>query len=110
MEQNEGMGGGATWWSGGIEEQYYWGAASLAQLGWAISSFRRGYAGDSRLMPIKAFGIASLFLGSVATATMGSLRASGIRSVDDMKALGENIRTSLGARPRSQKEESSGTD
>ncbi|CAI9101295.1 OLC1v1038587C1 [Oldenlandia corymbosa var. corymbosa] len=80
MEQNEGMGGGATWWSGGIEEQYYWGAASLAQLGWAISSFRRGYAGDSRLMPIKAFGIASLFLGSVATATMGSLRASGIRS------------------------------
>lgn len=101
MELNEESGGPGRW-SGGVEGCWYWAGASSAQLLWAISSFRRGYAGDSRLMPFKAFGVASLFVGSAASATIGSLRASGIHSVDDMKTLGANIRTGLGKRPRAQ--------
>ncbi|KAL9429924.1 hypothetical protein AB3S75_025332 [Citrus x aurantiifolia] len=61
---------GTHWW---------WALASTGQLGWGISSFRRGYAGDSRLMPVKAFGVASLFVGSAASASLAFLQASGIR-------------------------------
>ncbi|KAM0027340.1 hypothetical protein Hdeb2414_s0020g00568281 [Helianthus debilis subsp. tardiflorus] len=68
---NNGGGGGYWWWAG----------ASGVQLAWGIYSFRKGYAGDSRLMPLKAFGVASLFVGATATATVGTLRASGIHSV-----------------------------
>lgn len=63
---------GTHWW---------WALASTGQLGWGISSFRRGYAGDSRLMPVKAFGVASLFVGSAASASLAFLQASGIRKV-----------------------------
>ncbi|KAL3537053.1 hypothetical protein ACH5RR_000419 [Cinchona calisaya] len=81
MELTEEQSGGPGRWSGGVEEYWYWAAASSAQLVWAISSLRKGYAGDSRFMPFKAFAVASLFLGSAASATVGSLRASGIHSV-----------------------------
>ena len=80
MELNE-ESDGPRRWSGGVEGYWYWAGASSVQLLWAILSLRRGYAGDSRLMPFKAFGVASLFVGSAASATIGSLRASGIHSV-----------------------------
>ncbi|KAL0309118.1 UNVERIFIED_CONTAM: hypothetical protein Sradi_5854100 [Sesamum radiatum] len=87
-----------------VGECWWWAAASAAQLGWGISTFRKGYAGDSRLMPFKAFAVASLFVGAAASAAVASLRASGLRSVEDMKALGTNIRTELGLRPRARDE------
>ncbi|KAL0347890.1 UNVERIFIED_CONTAM: hypothetical protein Scaly_1805000 [Sesamum calycinum] len=87
-----------------VGECWWWAAASAAQLGWGISTFRKGYAGDSRLMPFKAFAVASLFVGAAASAAVASLRASGLRSVEDMKALGTNIRTELGLHPRARDE------
>ncbi|KAJ0110430.1 hypothetical protein Patl1_00137 [Pistacia atlantica] len=45
-----------------------------------------GYAGDFRLMPVKAFGIA-------ASASIAFLRASGIHKVEDLMEVGANIRT-----------------
>lgn len=65
----------------GVAEYWYWGGISSAQLLWAISSLRKGYSGDGRLMPFKAFAVASLFVGAAASATVGCLRTSGIRSV-----------------------------
>ncbi|KAL6322420.1 hypothetical protein AAG906_007974 [Vitis piasezkii] len=68
MEENgHGSGDGSHWW---------WALASAAQLGWGVFSYRRGGVGDSRLMPVKAFG------------------------VEDLKEMGANIRTGLGVRPR----------
>ncbi|KAL2892527.1 hypothetical protein RDABS01_008436 [Bienertia sinuspersici] len=61
--------GGAHWW---------WAIASTAQLGWGIRVYKKGYNGDSRFMPLKAFAVASLFVGATATAVMGALKASGI--------------------------------
>ncbi|KAK4416057.1 hypothetical protein Salat_2713100 [Sesamum alatum] len=87
-----------------VDECWWWAAASAAQLGWGISTFRKGYGGDSHLMPFKAFAVASLFVGAAASAAVASLRASGVRSVEDMKALGTNIRTELGLRPRTRDE------
>ncbi|XP_075513489.1 uncharacterized protein LOC142548821 [Primulina tabacum] len=87
----------------GVEQYWWWAAASAAQLGWGISAFRKGHAGDSRLMPFKAFSVASLFVGASACAATASLRASGIHSVEDMKVVGANIRTGLGVRPREGK-------
>ncbi|KAJ0914202.1 hypothetical protein HanPSC8_Chr06g0235921 [Helianthus annuus] len=88
---NNGGGGGGYWW---------WAAASGVQLVWGIYSFRKGYAGDSRLMPLKAFGVASLFVGATATATVGTLRASGIHSVNDAIEAGASIRSGLGVKGR----------
>ncbi|XP_031259642.1 uncharacterized protein LOC116117764 isoform X2 [Pistacia vera] len=84
----------------GIRTHWWWALASTAQLGWGISSFRKGYAGDSRLMPAKAFGVAALFVGSAASASIAFLRASGIHKVEDLMEVGANIRTGLGVRPR----------
>ncbi|KAJ6320627.1 hypothetical protein OIU77_010097 [Salix suchowensis] len=91
---------------GGIETQWWWwwAMASMAQLGWGVSAYKRGYAGDSRLMPLKAFAVASLFLGSAASASIASLQASGIHKVQDFVDLGANIRTGIGAPPRVAKE------
>ncbi|KAK9715767.1 hypothetical protein RND81_06G187700 [Saponaria officinalis] len=83
---------------------WWWGLASATQLGWGIATVRRGYAGDTNFMPLKAFGVASLFVGAAATAFVGTLRASGIHKVEDMKALGSSIRTTLGAPPRKRAE------
>ena len=58
-----------------------WAAASAAQLGWGIASFRKGYAGHSNLMPLKAFAVASLFVGAAASASLATLHASGIHKV-----------------------------
>ncbi|KAK3019677.1 hypothetical protein RJ639_004152 [Escallonia herrerae] len=66
---------------GGGGERCWW-AASFAQLAWGIYSFRKGYSGDSHLMPLKAFAVASLFLGATTTAGVGTLRSSGIYSVN----------------------------
>ncbi|KAK1408893.1 hypothetical protein QVD17_41025 [Tagetes erecta] len=88
---NNTVGGGGYWW---------WAAASGVQIAWGIYSFRKGYSGDSRLMPLKAFGVASLFVGATATATVGTLRASGIHSVKDAIEAGASIRSGLGVKGR----------
>nr|POE50194.1 hypothetical protein CFP56_73175 [Quercus suber] len=74
--------------------------ASAAQLGWAISSFKRGHVSDSHFMPFKAFSVASLFLGATSTAAVSVLHVSGIHKVEDLLEVGTNIRTGLGVRPR----------
>ncbi|CAI9786036.1 unnamed protein product [Fraxinus pennsylvanica] len=84
----------------GVAEYWWWATSSTCQLTWAVSIYRKGYAGDSHLMPFKAFAVASLFIGATATAAVASLRASGIESVEDMKLAGTNIRNRLGIRPR----------
>lgn len=66
---------------GAVAEYWFWGGITSTQLLWAMSSLRKGYAGDGRFMPFKAFAVASLFVGAAASATVGSLRASGVRSV-----------------------------
>ncbi|XP_059651631.1 uncharacterized protein LOC132299171 [Cornus florida] len=95
IAEGDGGGSGGYWW---------WAAASTVQLVWGIHSYRRGFAGDSRFMPLKAFAVASLFVGATASATVGTLRASGIHSVGDAKELGESIRTELGIPPKARDE------
>ncbi|KAF3967446.1 hypothetical protein CMV_008554 [Castanea mollissima] len=105
MEENEGGGAGG---GGGTGTETYshiwWALASAAQLGWAISSFKRGHAGDSHFMPFKAFSVASLFVGATATAAVSVLHVSGIHKVEDLLEVGANIRTGLGVRPRARDE------
>ncbi|KAL7258604.1 hypothetical protein ACSBR1_004677 [Camellia fascicularis] len=66
-----GGGGGGYWW---------WSAASTAQLALGIKSYRKGFSGDSRFMPLKAFSVASLFVGATASAAVAFLHSSGIHS------------------------------
>jgi hypothetical protein len=60
---------------------WWWALASVAQLGWGVSSVRRGCAGVPRLMPLKAFAVASLFVGATASASVSAQHASGIYKV-----------------------------
>ncbi|KAK7293259.1 hypothetical protein RJT34_16122 [Clitoria ternatea] len=85
---------------GGI--QWGWGVASAAQMGLGIRSYAKGYAGDSRFMPFKAFAVASLFLGSAASASVLLLQANGIHTVEDLMVAGANLRAKLGLPPRTQ--------
>ncbi|KAK4744846.1 hypothetical protein SAY87_011158 [Trapa incisa] len=87
---------------GGSRSHWWWALGGAAQIGWGISSFLRGCAGDSRLMPFKAFSVASLFVGGAASASFAALQASGIRKVEDLMEVGANIRRSLGVRPRAR--------
>ncbi|KAM1063689.1 hypothetical protein ACFX15_027305 [Malus domestica] len=91
--------------SGGSHTHLWWAGASAAQLGWAVMSSRKGCAGNSFTMPFKAFAVASLYVGSVATAGIAGLHASGIREVEDLVELGANIRTGLGVPRRRSREE-----
>nr|KYP49708.1 hypothetical protein KK1_028576 [Cajanus cajan] len=50
-------------------------------MGLGMRSFAKGYAGDSRFMPLKAFAVASLFVGSAASASLLILQANGIHKV-----------------------------
>ncbi|KGN56372.1 uncharacterized protein LOC101221895 [Cucumis sativus] len=95
MEENGGSdaGSNAHWW---------WAFAGAAQLGWGIASFRRGFIGDSSNMPLKAFAVASLFVGAAASSTIASLKASGIHKVEDVMEVGARIRSGLGIRSRAQ--------
>lgn len=63
---------GGYWW---------WGIASSAQMAAGIGSYRSGYNGDGRFMPLKAFTVASLFVGAGATAFAGFLNLTGIHKV-----------------------------
>ncbi|KAM1262725.1 hypothetical protein ACFX13_028488 [Malus domestica] len=91
--------------SAGSHTHLWWAGASAAQLGWAVMSSRKGCAGNSFTMPFKAFAVASLYVGSVATAGVAGLHASGIREVEDLVELGANIRTGLGVPRRRSREE-----
>ncbi|KAJ7962037.1 StAR lipid transfer-like protein [Quillaja saponaria] len=88
----------------GDRTHWWWALASGAQLGWGICSFMKGCAGDSHLMPFKAFAVASLFVGAGASASVAGLQASGIHKVEDLLEVGASIRTSLGipSRPQAQ--------
>ncbi|PON60890.1 StAR lipid transfer-like protein [Parasponia andersonii] len=103
-EGDSGTGTGTGAGSPKIVTHWWWGAASAGQLGLGIASFRRGYAGHSNLMPLKAFAVASLFVGAAASASFAALHASGIHKVEDMMEVGANIRTGLGIRPRARDE------
>ncbi|RZR73314.1 hypothetical protein BHM03_00022652 [Ensete ventricosum] len=72
MAETEG-GGPRRWW--------WWAAASSSQLVAGIAWYRRGYCGNGVTMPFKAFAIATMFVGSGATAVGGSLLATGIHDV-----------------------------
>ncbi|OWM64876.1 hypothetical protein CDL15_Pgr028593 [Punica granatum] len=98
-DENGGGGGDA---GGGSRSHWLWALGGATQIGWGISSFLRGYAGDCRFMPFKAFSIASLFVGGAASASFAGLQASGIRKVEDLMEVGANIRTSLGIPPRAR--------
>ncbi|XVF22804.1 hypothetical protein REPUB_Repub12eG0202400 [Reevesia pubescens] len=97
VEENSGGGDGDKT---RIDSHWYWAIASVAQFGWAVSSYGKGCAGDHRLMPLKAFAVASLFLGASTSASVAFLKASGIHKVEDLMEVGANIRTGLGIRPR----------
>ncbi|KAK9131388.1 hypothetical protein Sjap_011875 [Stephania japonica] len=60
---------------------WFWALASSTQLGAGVVSYRRGCSGDSRLMPFKAFVVASLFVGAGATSAAGLLNFFGIHKV-----------------------------
>ncbi|THU55226.1 hypothetical protein C4D60_Mb11t04340 [Musa balbisiana] len=83
MEEAAG-GGGRRWW--------WWAAASSTQLAAGIAWYRRGCSGSGVTMPFKAFAIATMFVGSGATAVGGALLATGIDDVDDMKEVGASVR------------------
>ncbi|CAN4111830.1 unnamed protein product [Withania somnifera] len=89
---------------GGAVDYRWWAATSTGQLLWGIYAYRRGYSGECRMMPLKAFAIASLFVGATASASMASLRACGIYSVEDMKVVGSSIRTGLGLTQRTRED------
>ncbi|CAN4125922.1 unnamed protein product [Withania somnifera] len=99
MNQNEEIVTG-----GGSSHYRWWAAASTGQLLWGIYAYRRGYSGECRMMPLKAFAVASLFVGATASASMASLRACGIYSVEDMKVVGASIRTGLGLTRRTRED------
>ncbi|XP_055817537.1 uncharacterized protein LOC129886736 [Solanum dulcamara] len=101
MNQNEENTAGA---GTGTDRYRWWAAASTGQLLWGIYAYRRGFAGECRMMPLKAFAVASLFVGATASASMASLRACGIHSVEDMKVVGASIRTGLGLTRRAQED------
>ncbi|KAM1974914.1 hypothetical protein ACFX15_039753 [Malus domestica] len=50
------------------------GRCHAAQLGWAVMSSRKACAGNSFTMPFKAFAVASLYIGSIATAGVAGIR------------------------------------
>ncbi|XP_050236934.1 uncharacterized protein LOC126686751 [Mercurialis annua] len=97
QKESGGEGDRRQWW-------WCWALASTGQLVWGISSIKRGYAGDSRFMPLKAFAVASLFVGSAASASFAAIRASGIHKVEDLVQLGTSIRTGLGVPTRTPEE------
>ncbi|KAM3266169.1 hypothetical protein P3L10_003163 [Capsicum annuum] len=85
-EENAASGGGAHY--------RWWAAASTGQLLWGIYAYRRGYSGECEMMPLKAF------VGATASASMASLRACGIYSVEDMKVVGRGGPTCIFGRRR----------
>ncbi|XP_062073238.1 uncharacterized protein LOC133777573 [Humulus lupulus] len=87
-----------------IASHWWWAAASVGQLGWGIASVRKGCAEHSTLMPLKAFAVASLFVGALASASFAGLRTAGIHKVEDLIKVGGNTRTGLGVRPRARDE------
>lgn len=66
---------GGTWW---------WAIGGSAQLAAGLAAYRRGSGGSSTMMPFRAFGVASLFVGSASCAVAGALHASGVRQVSSL--------------------------
>ncbi|XP_065859217.1 uncharacterized protein [Euphorbia lathyris] len=97
MEDDEIAGAGNN-----VNSWCWWALASTAQLAWGVSSYRKGFPGDSHFMPFKAFGVATLFIGSAASATVAALRASDVKKAEDLILAGANLRARLGIVPRGQ--------
>ncbi|CAH2063378.1 unnamed protein product [Thlaspi arvense] len=98
MEEQKDGGGVSSLFDG--TAHWWWAIGSGAQIMWGVRCIRRGYAGDMSLMPLKAFGVASLFVGAIATTSVAFLSATGIHSVQDAIEMGANIRTNLGITPQ----------
>ncbi|KAL5215185.1 hypothetical protein ABZP36_004337 [Zizania latifolia] len=97
MDERSGSGSG----SGGESERWpWWAGASGAQVAAGVAWFRRGRGGAAFVMPFKAFAIATLFVGSGATAITAGVLAADVGSVDDMKGMSASIRRWMGAPPR----------
>ncbi|OIW01165.1 hypothetical protein TanjilG_17722 [Lupinus angustifolius] len=61
-----------------MKSEWIWGVATATQFGFGVRSLTKGYSGDNRFMPLKAFAVASLFLGSAASASVLILKYNGI--------------------------------
>ncbi|KAK7395573.1 hypothetical protein VNO78_16135 [Psophocarpus tetragonolobus] len=96
------MEGGSDGGSGDGGIQWWWGGASAAQMALGMRSYANGCAGDSRLMPFKAFAVASLFVSAAASASVLILQANGIHRVEDVMDAGANLRAKLGLPKRPQ--------
>ncbi|CAN6566568.1 unnamed protein product [Malus baccata var. baccata] len=90
-EETPGNGNGG---SGGSQTHLWWAGASAAQLGWA------------------AFAVASLYVGSIATAGVAGIRkvsfpflALSFLGAEDLVELGANLRTGLGVPRRTTRDE-----
>eukprot|EP00897_Mesotaenium_endlicherianum_P006481 jgi/Mesen1/5861/ME000298S05130 len=70
---------------------------AVGQFALAAYMKRRGDGGA--LMPMKAFAVASLIVGGGAFGLLSLVQASGVRSVDDAKAVGRSIRSAFGLPP-----------
>ncbi|CAN8254125.1 unnamed protein product [Cochlearia groenlandica] len=99
MEEDNVAGGGGGGEKGLFDgsAHWWWSLGSGAQIMWGVRCIRRGYAGNINLMPLKAFGVASLFVGAIATTSVAFLSATGIHTVQDAIDLGDAIRTNIGA-------------
>ncbi|XP_019459390.1 PREDICTED: uncharacterized protein LOC109359253 isoform X2 [Lupinus angustifolius] len=85
-----------------MKSEWIWGVATATQFGFGVRSLTKGYSGDNRFMPLKAFAVASLFLGSAASASVLILKYNGIHKVEDLVEAGANLRAKLGIRQRTQ--------
>ncbi|XP_057805510.1 uncharacterized protein LOC131020607 [Salvia miltiorrhiza] len=79
--------------NGVIQGYWFWAGASAVQFRWGVAALKRGYAGNGNLMPLKAFAVATLFVGASASAAVATLQLSGIRSVEDLKSVGASIKS-----------------
>ncbi|XP_024376577.1 uncharacterized protein [Physcomitrium patens] len=75
-----------------------WACGAVSQAIAARVLAKKGDGGPS--MPIRAFSIASLLLGTGFCAVGGTLWASGIREVEDLRGMGRTVRSAFGKPPR----------
>ncbi|KAL5215782.1 hypothetical protein ABZP36_007183 [Zizania latifolia] len=94
MDERSDCGGGEA------ERWPWWAGASAAQVTAGVAWFRRGMGCSAFAMPVKAFAIATLFVGAGATAVTAGVVAAGVGSVDEMKGVGASIRRWMRAPPR----------
>ncbi|XP_031503513.1 uncharacterized protein LOC116266431 [Nymphaea colorata] len=104
----------ARWGGGDRRGDMAVGVTGSAQLVAGLAEYRRGTGGSSTMIPFKAFGVASLFVGTASCTVAGVLHASGICQPQPvilirtgalqnaniaLKRLSRSIRSKLGGSP-----------